>query len=133
MLESTSPVPARRSEWRVLGLLLPYLWEYRWRVAVALAFLVAAKLANVAVPLVLKEVVDGLDPALAVEGVVLGPEGQPIAGAQVFVGPLPRPWERDAARCMRSILRRFVSAAWLTRHGGMPSVASKVTAAPPLP
>ncbi len=58
--------PARRSDWRVLGLLLPYLWEYRWRVAVALVFLVAAKLANVAVPLVLKEVVDGLDPTLAV-------------------------------------------------------------------
>jgi ATP-binding cassette subfamily B protein len=58
--------PARRSDWRVLGMLLPYLWEYRWRVSLALAFLVAAKLANVAVPLVLKGVVDGLDPTLAV-------------------------------------------------------------------
>ncbi len=38
--------------------LLPYLWEYRWRVAVALAFMVAAKLANVGVPLLLKELVD---------------------------------------------------------------------------
>jgi ATP-binding cassette subfamily B protein len=54
------------SDWRALATLLPYLWEYRWRVALALAFLVAAKLANVAVPLVLKEVVDGLDPTLAV-------------------------------------------------------------------
>ena len=61
-----SPLPSRGSDWRVLGSLLPYLWEYRWRVAVALAFLVGAKLANVAVPLVLKEVVDGLDPTLAV-------------------------------------------------------------------
>ncbi|MGD9951902.1 MAG: ABC transporter ATP-binding protein/permease [Burkholderiales bacterium] len=61
-----SPPPTRGSDWRVLGSLLPYLWEYRWRVAVALAFLVGAKLANVAVPLVLKEVVDGLDPTLAV-------------------------------------------------------------------
>ena len=61
-----STPPGRRSDWRVLGLLLPYLWEYRWRVAIALVFLVAAKLANVAVPLVLKEVVDGLDPTLAV-------------------------------------------------------------------
>jgi len=61
-----SAAPARRSDWRVLGLLLPYLWEYRWRVAIALVFLVAAKLANVTVPLVLKEVVDGLDPTLAV-------------------------------------------------------------------
>jgi ATP-binding cassette subfamily B protein len=61
-----SETPARRSDWRVLGLLLPYLWEYRWRVSIALVFLVTAKLANVAVPLVLKEVVDGLDPTLAV-------------------------------------------------------------------
>ncbi len=52
-------------EWRVLGQLLPYLWEYRGRVALALAFLVIAKLTNVGVPLVMKEVVDGLDPKLA--------------------------------------------------------------------
>jgi ATP-binding cassette subfamily B protein len=42
---------------------VPYLWEYKWRVVVALTFLVTAKLANVAVPLVLKEVVDRLTPA----------------------------------------------------------------------
>jgi ATP-binding cassette, subfamily B, heavy metal transporter len=60
-----TPAP-RTSDWRALGMLLPYLREYRWRVTVALAFLVGAKLANVAVPLVLKEVVDGLDPTLAV-------------------------------------------------------------------
>jgi ABC-type transport system involved in Fe-S cluster assembly fused permease/ATPase subunit len=54
----------RGNEWRVLGLLAPYVLEYRWRVAVALACLVAAKLANVGVPLILKRVVDGLDPRL---------------------------------------------------------------------
>src|SRR6185436_13760293 len=56
-------------EWRAAASLLPYLWEYRWRVALALAFLTAAKLANVAVPLVMKEIVDGLDPKLAVVAV----------------------------------------------------------------
>jgi len=56
----------RRREWRVLPMLVPYLWEYKARVAVALVFLVTAKLANVAVPLVLKEVVDSLTPAQAV-------------------------------------------------------------------
>ncbi|MGQ0510424.1 MAG: ABCB family ABC transporter ATP-binding protein/permease [Betaproteobacteria bacterium] len=56
-------------EWRVLGQLLPYLWEYRGRVAIALAFLVIAKLTNVGVPLVMKEVVDGLDPKLAMVAV----------------------------------------------------------------
>jgi ABC-type transport system involved in Fe-S cluster assembly fused permease/ATPase subunit len=53
--------PLTGNEWRVVPLLLPYLLEYRGRVAAALVFLAAAKLANVAVPLVMKEVVDGLD------------------------------------------------------------------------
>jgi ATP-binding cassette, subfamily B, heavy metal transporter len=53
-------------EWRALASLVPYLWEYRGRVLAALACLVAAKLANVGVPLVMKEVVDGLDPRTAV-------------------------------------------------------------------
>jgi ATP-binding cassette subfamily B protein len=55
--------PARgeaRSDWATLRKLFPYLWRYRWRVAVALGFMVAAKLANVGVPLLLKELVDGL-------------------------------------------------------------------------
>jgi ABC-type transport system involved in Fe-S cluster assembly fused permease/ATPase subunit len=52
----------RGREWRVLPMLLPYLMEYKARVAVALVFLVTAKLANVAVPLVLKQIVDGLTP-----------------------------------------------------------------------
>jgi ABC-type transport system involved in Fe-S cluster assembly fused permease/ATPase subunit len=41
--------------------LLPYIWQYRWRVAAALMFLVAAKVANLGVPLLLKELVDSLD------------------------------------------------------------------------
>ena len=54
----------RGSEWKALGTLLPYLWEYKWRVVIALAFLVIANIANVGVPLVMKEVVDGLDTRL---------------------------------------------------------------------
>ena len=54
---------ARRNEWRAIALLLPYLAEYKGRVALALSFLASAKLANVGVPLVLKSVVDALSPA----------------------------------------------------------------------
>jgi len=58
-----SAVPTEReSEWRVVPMLLPFLWEYRGRVALALALLVVAKLANVGVPLVMKEIVDDLNP-----------------------------------------------------------------------
>ena len=42
-------------------MLLPYLLEFKARVALALALLILAKLANVGVPLVLKEIVDALD------------------------------------------------------------------------
>lgn len=49
-----------RSDWVTLRRLFPYLWTYRWRVAIALACLVAAKAANVGVPLLLKELVDAL-------------------------------------------------------------------------
>jgi ABC-type transport system involved in Fe-S cluster assembly fused permease/ATPase subunit len=44
-----------------LRALAPFLWDYRGRVFLALGFLVLAKVANVAVPLVLKDIVDSLD------------------------------------------------------------------------
>jgi len=51
---------AARSDAATLRKLLPYLWRYRWRVSIALGFMVAAKLANVGVPLLLKQLVDSL-------------------------------------------------------------------------
>ncbi len=57
------PVPAStgpRSDWATLRKLLPYLWQYRWRVLLALGFMVGAKLANVSVPLLLKELIDSM-------------------------------------------------------------------------
>ncbi len=52
---------AAASDWSVLRRVGPYLWHYRWRVAAALGFLIAAKLANVGVPVLLKHLVDALD------------------------------------------------------------------------
>jgi ATP-binding cassette subfamily B protein len=67
---SSAPAEALRgSEWRSVGVLLPYLLEFRWRVLFALALLTAAKLANVGVPLVMKRIVDGLDAKMAVVAV----------------------------------------------------------------
>ncbi len=48
--------------WQLFGLVLPYLRHYRGRVAVALLLLVAAKIASVAGPFLLKHIVDDLDP-----------------------------------------------------------------------
>ena len=60
------PVPVAAqpstSDWTTLKRLFPYLWEYKWRVGAALSFMVCAKLANVGVPLLLKELIDALTP-----------------------------------------------------------------------
>ncbi|TSE35767.1 ABCB family ABC transporter ATP-binding protein/permease [Tepidimonas charontis] len=63
------PLPAPASEGHpqtsdaaVLRALLPYVWPYRLRVAAALALMVAAKLATVGVPVLLKVLVDALTP-----------------------------------------------------------------------
>ncbi len=62
--DPTPPLSARparaRSDWATLSRLLPYLWEYKARVAVAIVLLVGAKLANVGVPLLLKELIDAM-------------------------------------------------------------------------
>jgi ATP-binding cassette, subfamily B, heavy metal transporter len=58
LADSGSSAP--RSDWATLRRLFPYLWQYKWRVIAALAFMVAAKGANVGVPLLLKELVDAM-------------------------------------------------------------------------
>src|SRR5262245_66585537 len=55
--DSSAPA-APRSDTAALRKLLPYLWHYRWRMLFALTFLIGAKVANVGVPVLLKELVD---------------------------------------------------------------------------
>ena len=67
---------ATRSDWATLQRLFPYLWAYKWRVMLALGFMVAAKGANVSVPLLLKELVDAMTPAVGrATGLAPGMEG----------------------------------------------------------
>jgi ATP-binding cassette, subfamily B, heavy metal transporter len=47
-----------RNDWGTLRTLFPYLWAYKWRMLIALSFLVGAKMANVGVPLILKQLID---------------------------------------------------------------------------
>ena len=53
-------ISKQRSDRETVKRLLPYLWAYKWRVLAALSFMVAAKLANVSVPLLLKELIDAM-------------------------------------------------------------------------
>ncbi len=64
-----APAPVTRppkGAWQVIATLVPYLMKYKLRMGLALAALVAAKLANVSIPIFLKEIVDGLAPAAGI-------------------------------------------------------------------
>jgi ABC-type transport system involved in Fe-S cluster assembly fused permease/ATPase subunit len=62
MMRSHTPASTHktRGDWNTIRTLLPYLLEFKWRVALALTLLALAKLANVSVPLVFKRIVDAM-------------------------------------------------------------------------
>jgi len=62
VVSASSAIQQTTSDWVTLKRLFPYLWEYKWRVIAALSFMVGAKLANVGVPLLLKELIDAMTP-----------------------------------------------------------------------
>jgi ABC-type transport system involved in Fe-S cluster assembly fused permease/ATPase subunit len=64
-LSAVAAPAVERSGWHTLKGLAPYVWKFRGRVALALIFLVAAKMALIGVPVVLKQLVDRLNPELA--------------------------------------------------------------------
>ena len=50
----------QHSDWQVIKNLMPYIWQFKFRVIITLLCLVAAKVANLGVPIVLKKIVDTL-------------------------------------------------------------------------
>ncbi|MEJ2592816.1 MAG: ABC transporter ATP-binding protein/permease [Candidatus Thiodiazotropha sp.] len=60
-IQAQASVHKDRRDYHNLRNMLPFLWEYRGRALFALGCLVLAKLANVGIPLLLKEIVDGLE------------------------------------------------------------------------
>ena len=60
-LKRTETPSAERSGLYNLNALLPYIWEFRGRVLVALGCLILSKMATVGIPITLKEIVDKLD------------------------------------------------------------------------
>lgn len=80
----TLPAPPggkrHRTDWQTLRLLLPYLLAFKGRIALALACLAAAKMANVGVPVVLKHIVDGLTPRVGDAAIALAVPFALIAG-----------------------------------------------------
>ncbi|MBI3221929.1 MAG: metal ABC transporter permease, partial [Nitrosomonadales bacterium] len=63
---TSSPEHDTQGGWQTIRSLIPYLMEFKGRVMLAMSLLVFAKLANVAVPLVFKQIIDALDKSQAV-------------------------------------------------------------------
>ena len=78
---NTTQTAQPRSDWGTLARLFPYLWHYKWRVIAALAFMIGAKVANVGVPLLLKQLVDAMNPNLTT-----GTQALLIVPAALLVG-----------------------------------------------
>ena len=87
-----TPTPSSKpqSDWKTIGIFLPYVWVYKWRVSFALLFLILAKVAGMGVPIVLKELIDGLSVVLASpQALLLFPAGLLVAyGALRLIGTL---------------------------------------------
>ena len=66
MRSTSTPEHDTRGGWQTLRSLLPYLMEFKVRVVLAMSLLIMAKLANVSVPLILKKIIDALNPSHAV-------------------------------------------------------------------
>jgi ABC-type transport system involved in Fe-S cluster assembly fused permease/ATPase subunit len=95
---------------KTLRTLAPYLWKYRGRVVFALLFLVAAKMANVGIPLVLKHVVDHLD----------------AAGSKALVLPLGLLVLYGVLRLSSSLFNELRDSLFArVRHGATRSVSTK--------
>ncbi len=96
---------------KTLRALAPFLWNYRGRVLLALGFLVLAKVANVGIPLVLKDIVDALD----------------INGHKELLLPLSFLLMYGLLRLASSLFNELRDAVFArVRHGAMRSVSLKV-------
>ncbi len=63
----------KTSDWKVIANLLPYLWTFKGRVILALSCLIAAKVANLGVPILLKKMVDVMDVPMGAQTLVVVP------------------------------------------------------------
>lgn len=102
--------------WSVIKMIWPYLWEYRRRMGVAFALLISAKLAVVAMPLALKQIVDGLDASL--NPVITVPIAMVVAYGMLRFGSVFFAEARDAvfSRVTERAMRRMVLKVFRHLH-----------------
>jgi len=101
---------ARGSDIKTLKSLVPFLWDYRGRVALAVSSLVFSKVANVGIPLVLKDIVDALGET----------------GSQLVL-PLTLLLGYGALRLASSLFNELRDSLFArVRHGAMRQVSTRV-------
>ena len=107
-IRATELPDTRASDLRTLRALLPFLWQYRGRVILALLSLVLAKAANVGIPLILKEIVDHLN----------------VAGEVQLAVPLGLLAAYGLLRLSNSLFNELRDSVFArVRHGAMRSVS----------
>mgnify|MGYP001815304272 FL=1 len=110
-IRATSMPGTAGNDIRTLRALAPFLWDYRGRVLLALACLVLAKVANVGIPLVLKDIVDRLD----------------ADGTTLLVLPLSLLLVYGILRLASSLFTELRDAVFArVRHGAMRKVSLRV-------
>ncbi len=110
-IRATQLPRSNRRDLKTIRSLVPYLWDYRGRVAFAMLFLVLAKVANVGVPIALKGIVDALD----------------AQRQELLVLPLALLFGYGALRLASSAFNELRDAVFAkVRHGAMHRVSVKV-------
>jgi len=103
-----------RKDFHNLRRLFPYIWDFKGRVFIALAFLILSKVAIVGMPLVLKEIVDGLD-------------GKHLLEDAVVTLPLVLLLSYGALRLMASLFNELRDAVFSrVRYHAMRSISLRV-------
>ena len=69
----------KSNDWKVIAHLLPYLWTFKGRVILALSCLIAAKVANLGVPILLKFLVDSMSVPPGLQTLIVVPVALIIA------------------------------------------------------
>ena len=72
LMVQTEP-DGKRTVWRTLATLANYLWEFKWRIGIALVFLILAKVAVIMVPITIKRIVDWFDTSLNPDLILIVP------------------------------------------------------------
>ncbi len=106
LLHSATAPP--EGAYATLRALWPYVWRFRLRILVAMVFLVGAKVATIGVSLLIKQIVDALDPKLApltVPMLLLATYGALRLATTLFTELRQIVFARVMARTARSITR----------------------------